>query len=206
MYEGSQSGVSAVNPEYPESAARQPTFAGDYPLPGMPAGRNLLPANSATNVRLSRSAETLGRGLASAVLGVRSVSDRFGVARSRLHVVSSRTRQNASAAALELMDSAAERATNWRDAAEAWVVEATERADRNWSRLSNEARNRLHHLQNVTIRGVDNARAQAQQQLRTAGRRVQQWEQEEPLKVLATVGGAAFVAGAVIRIWRSSRD
>ena len=206
MSEGSRGDIPAANPQYPQGANEPQRFRRDNPLPGMPTGRNLLPARSVLNRRLNRSAERIGHGVGAAVAGVRTLPRRFDVAGSRLHVVSSRVRQNAAATAFELMDSAAQRAGNWRDSAEAWLLETTERADRNWNRLSEEAGNRLQHLQYVAAQGVERAGARAQQHIYSTGRRLQRWEEEEPLQVLATIAGVAFVAGAVIRVWRSSRD
>lgn len=208
MVELSRRDVPSRNAEYPGAGTDDPHRLlpeEGTPLPGMPTGSN-LPSGFYGNRRLTRSAERIGRGLGSAVSTARRLPNRFDTAGSRLRVVGGRTRANASAAAFDLMDNAAQRASTLRDAATEHVSRLSENVGERLSDLTDRASRNWREIQQIAVRRLEAARDTTQRRVAETRRAIREWQNDDPLKVLATVAATAFVAGVALRIWRSNRD
>jgi ElaB/YqjD/DUF883 family membrane-anchored ribosome-binding protein len=171
------------------------------PVEGLPGGDAALPeltqsASPASNPALNRSAEAVGRGVGTAVAGVRRLPQQFDRLRSHIHLVQK------GQAGETLLESATDVAGEWRDAAESSMAEAAqtaeryrheaaERINRSLEQLGRTARIRLYAFRVQARRGLAEAR---------------KWEYERPLRVIGVCAGVAFVLGVALRVWRSNRD
>lgn len=153
------------------------------------------PANSPA---LNRSAEAIGRGVGTAVSGVRQIPRQFDRLRSRIYLVS----DNTAASMADLRDSAEARATEWRDAAEMGLLELADKASVYTSTIRGRANGRLREFRRHAGHRLGALRHNAQQRLEDAG----DWRPQRPLQVIAASAGAAFVVGVMLRVWRSSHD
>ncbi len=152
-------------------------------LPGLPES-----ASPASNPALNRSAEALGRGMGTAVAGVRRLPRQLDKLRSRIHVV---PRHDMS----EIRESALEAAADWRDAAEDSIAEWKNRAELYAQDVAGHTNRRLEVLQRRMAANIATIR-----------RKARRWEWDQPLKVIATCAAAGFVAGVALRIWRSNNN
>ena len=176
---------------------RYPTGAEpETELPGVLSSLPELPERGtpARNPALNRSAETLGRSVGNAVVGVRELPRQFDKLRSRLQVVGKGT--GPSAASLretvdDLRAAAENKAAELKDKAEAYTYEASNRANRRLEELRQQARLRINLLRVRTRRWIGEAR---------------HWEYERPFRVVAISAAAAFALGVALRIWRSNSD
>jgi hypothetical protein len=156
-------------------------------------------ARPANNPALNRSAEVVGRGVGTAVAGVRRLPQQFDKLRSRIHLVPG---PEAAAAVSEIYDSALEAAADWRDAAEETAVELKARAETYTWEATEHSHRRLEHLRRQTEWRIDELRRGTRAWLETA----RQWEAQKPLKFIAGCAMIAFAAGVALRIWRSGHD
>ncbi len=171
------------------SPSEIPTAPGQVPQPPVTTA---LPEHSATTPALSRSAEAVGRGVGTAVAGVRQL-------KSRLQVVGGREGRGGVAA---VKDAAANKAAELREAAETRVSELTNTASAYGVELTEAASNRLQELRSNLSRKVSDVRTTARVRLAQA----REWQPEQPLRVILTVAAAAFALGVVLRLWRSSYE
>lgn len=158
------------------------------------------------NLRVNRSAETLGRTVGSAVSKVRQFPRRVDEARSQIRKAGQQTRDRASAAVLEMMDSAAQRADRLRHVTEATISGLADSARSAGSQVGNQTAEVWDEFRRITKARVDYASRRAVGQWKDARRSVQRLQQEDPVRFLAIVAGTAFVIGAGLRIWRSSHE
>ena len=151
-------------------------------------------------------AESFGHSVGTAVSGVLRFPQRVGEATSRLRHAGNITRAQASAVVLDMMDTAAQRAENLRRTGGETLS--------GWAR---NARHRTTRFENRAAESWRDLRSAAEDRVVVASRRaIAQWDrtqqavtrmrEEDPVRFLAVVAGTAFVIGAGLRIWRSSRD
>lgn len=200
MAEAFRSDDPLRNPKYPQGAERPGgEFAVSDPEHSFAAG-------NICKTRADRSARAIGYGVGAAVSRVRQMERRVDDARSHLREASGRARANASAVALELMDSAAQRAENIRRATQNTVSDWAETAGARASHLGDRASSTWQELQRSASARMEQARRRAASQWNHVQHTVHHLQQEEPAKFLAVVAGTAFVIGAGLRVWRSSND
>ena len=196
MAEVSRTDAAERNLRQPTDAPNVREFAREprHESPELPESASL-----AGNAALNRSAEVVGRGVGTAVAGVRRLPQQFGKLRSRIHLV---PRRDAAAAVSEIRDSAVEAALDWRDAAEETAAELKARAE-TYTREAAERTNRtLEDLQREAAWRVDGLRRGVRAWLATA----RQWKAEQPLRTIAGCAAIAFVAGIALRVWRSGHE
>ncbi len=216
MAEILRSDTPSKNPEYPPGKRRvRPSEAGAFhgrldnepPLPGMPTGSNLLPAYSPrTNQRLNRSAQAIGWISGMAVSTVRHFPRTMDDAKSRLHEVSGRVRQSASTATVERIDTIAKRASDVRDSAAEKVSELGEEVVSRASELAENVEERLNGLRRSASQGMQQMRAEINHRVVVVRQEFEDRRRQYPVQTIAAIGAAAFVAGALLRAWRSSDD
>ena len=147
-----------------------------------------LPENSSASPKpdnraaLNRSAEAVGRGVGTAVAGVRRLQ-------SRMHLVGNR--EGAAGIKESVAETAAQSLSDLADTAEAYRSE-----------IADYTRGRLSRLKSMATGKVDGLRDNARRRLM----QVNTWKSQKPLQVIAVCAGAAFVAGVALRIWRSNSD
>lgn len=174
--------------------------------PGVPPDARLdepeLPerASPASNPALNRSAEAVGRGVGTAVAGVRRLPQQLDKLRSRIHLVPGRER--AAGAMADIKDSALETAADWRNAAEDTLGELKGRAETYRYEVADRTNRSLEELRHRTQWRIVELRRTARQWLVIA----RHWESEQPLQVIGSCVAAAFVAGVALRVWRSNHD
>jgi hypothetical protein len=208
MAQPSRNDALPRNPVYPEGAPRETFSSGDenHTQRELDLGASFPSGDTHGQDRVSRSAEAFGRTVGHAVSRVLRFPERVGQAGSRLRHAGNKTRANASAVVLDMMDSAAQRADKLRRTTAATISDWTHSTRYKASKLGEQAADSWKGL-----------RTSAQERAADAGRRVAtQWNQtqravfrlreEDPARFLAVVAGTAFVIGAGIRIWRSSGD
>jgi len=197
MAEASRNDAAGRDIQYPPGTRGEHGPAGEprLDLPELP--ETATPANKPV---LNRSAEAVGRGVGSAVAGVRRLPKQFDKLRSRIHLVPSR--QGSPGAAEEIRDAAVEAAAEWRDAAEDTVSELTHRVRKYTHDASESANRRWDDLQRRAEWRISELRRDARKWVATAGR----WPSERPLYVIGACAAISFAAGVAIRIWRSNRD
>jgi hypothetical protein len=194
------------NPQYPEGADREDLRAGSE-LPYVDPERELPPhGETASNDRVSRSARAVGRGVGTAVAEIRQFPRRVDQARSQFRTASNQTRARASAAVLEMMDSAADRAEHLRSVAEETISDFADRVRSRSSHLTDATAETWYELRYAARTRLDWAGRRAATQWNEMQRTVRTLQREDPVRFLAVVAGVAFVVGAGLRIWRSSND
>lgn len=216
MAEFSRGDTPLENPEYPQGVSQDKgpeltepfsVSAQDVPFSGTPRITNLLPKRaSGGSARWNRSAGAVGWGMGTAVSTVRHLPRSVDDAKFRLRIAGGRVRQSASAAAIERMDSVAERASSLRDAAAERVAKLSDEAGRRVSQLSCVAANRLEEFRAMAKVETERARRNAQARIFEARRQVRHWRQEYPVHTVAALGGAAFLVGVALRAWRSNDE
>jgi len=208
MPEPSRSDAPERNPWYPEGADRENSSVGatKYTQRELDMeNETSLPSGDIYGQPPRRhSAENLGRTVGSAVSGVLRFPQRLGQAGSRLRHAGRTTRANASAAALEMMDSAAQRADNIRRTTGDTLSEWAGSARRKTSQLGDQASERWDDFRSSAKQQVDVASRRVVARWNQTQRSVTRLQQEDPVRFLAVVAGAAFVVGAGLRIWRSN--
>jgi len=154
----------------------------------------------ASNPALNRSAQAVGRGVGTAVAGVRRLPQQLDKLRSRIHLVPGR--ESAAGAMADIKDSALETAADWRNAAEDTLGELKDRAETYSYEVVDRTNRRLEELRRRTEWRIVELRRTARQWLVIA----RHWESERPLQVIGSCAAAALVAGVALRVWRSNRD
>ncbi len=195
MAEASRPNVAGRNMHNP-AGARDPEV-----LPGTRLDPPELPerATPASNPALNRSAEAVGRGVGTAVAGVRRLPQQLDKLRSRIHLVPGR--ESAAGAMADIKDSALETAADWRNAAEDTLGEFKDRAESYSYQVADRTNRSLEELRRRTEWRIVALRRTARQWLVIA----RHWESEQPLRVIGSCAAAAFVAGVALRIWRSNK-
>jgi hypothetical protein len=208
MPEPSRSDAPATNPQYPQGAERA-DFSEQNELNNAqrsPArGSDLPPGDIYGQLPRSR-AENFGRTVGSAVGGVLRFPERVGQATSRLRHVGNTTRAHASAAVLDMMDTAAKRAEKLGRSTGATLSDWTDTARRKTARLEDQAAESWCELRSSAKQRLDLAGRRAVAQWNHTQRAVSRMREEDPARFLLVVAGAAFVIGAGLRIWRSSSN
>lgn len=195
MAEASRPNVAGRNMHNP-AGARDPEV-----LPGTRLDPPELPerASPASNPALNRSAQAVGRGVGTAVAGVRRLPQQLDKLRSRIHLVPGR--ESAAGAMADIKDSALETAADWRNAAEDTLGEFKDRAESYSYQVADRTNRSLEELRRRTEWRIAKLRRTARQWLVIA----RHWESEQPLRVIGCCAAAAFVAGVALRIWRSNK-
>ncbi|HUI83609.1 MAG TPA: hypothetical protein VL240_05265 [Candidatus Binatia bacterium] len=197
MAEAWRSDAAPENVEYPTgvSGYRSARESGLEQLPELP-----VRASASRNSRapLNRSAEAVGRSVGTAVAGVRRFPRQIGRLRSRIHLVT----EESGAAATSIRDSAMEKAAQWRRAAESGASELAGTAEQYRAAVGERATEKLQQLRQQIAGKVEGLRSTARRRIADA----RHWRLEQPLRVLAVCAGVAVVAGAALRVWRSSSE
>ena len=169
--------------------------------PLVAAPEALLPEHSsvatpAGNSQLNRSAEAFGRGVGTAVAGVRNLPHQLDRLRSRIHLVGSRDDS------ADLTGHGGDVAGEWRDAVESGFSEAAESARRYRGMFAEQASQRMQELRWLGERRFFALRRELRHRLD----KVRRTSAEEPLKFVAGCVVAAFAMGVVVRLWRSNDE
>jgi ElaB/YqjD/DUF883 family membrane-anchored ribosome-binding protein len=196
MAEVSPNNTAQRNSHHSPTSPARTYSAGEAP-PAQPELHEL--ASAASSPALNRSAEAVGRGVGTAVAGVRRLPQQFDKLRSRIHLVS---RRETAAAVSEICDSAWEAAADWRDAAEETAAELKARAETYTHEASARSNRTIEQLRRRMGMQIDALRRGSRAWVETA----RQWEAQQPLKFVAGCALVAFAAGAALRIWRSSHE
>jgi hypothetical protein len=207
MAEPSRSDAPERNPWYPEGADRESssTGASKYTQRELDMGNETsLPSADIYGQPRNCSAENFGRSVGSAVSEVLRFPQRVGEAGSRLRHAGRTTSANASAAVLEMMDSAAQRADDLRRSTSETISGWADNARHRTSQLGEQAAETWDDLRSSAKQRLDVAGRRALSQWNQAQRSVTRLQQEDPARFLAVVAGTAFVIGAGLRIWRSN--
>lgn len=205
MPEPSRSDIPLRNPQYPQGAkdndfaAERTDYPRDYQRSSVP------PADFNRQLPMSK-AESLGRSVGSAVGNVLRFPQHIGEATSRLREVGNNTRANASAIALDMMDTAAQRVEHFSRATGDTLSVLARNARYRTTRLEDEAAQRWNELRSAARERLDVAGRRAATQWNRTQRAVSRVQQEDPVRFLAMAAGTAFVIGAGLRIWRSNHD
>jgi hypothetical protein len=199
MPEASHNDTAPRNPEYRQGASPtfEPTFSPESSLP---------PGDIYGSGSANRSAEAIGHRLGTAIFQVRQIPRRIDTARYRLRRAGDKTRANASARALQMMDAAADRAEDLRRSTQRNLETLADRAGSRASEMGDRAAARWREIRHVSENRLHEARRRAEAQWIDARRRVEHWQREDPVRFLAVVAGSAFVVGAALRIWRSNHE
>lgn len=160
-------------------------------LPELP--ERASPANSPA---LNRSAEAVGRGVGTAVAGVRGLPRQFDKLRSRIHVVGAREGSRS------VVEQARDTVERWREAAEQSTTELRDTAEGYTYELTDRTNRRLEDLRQRAVWRINRLRVVANRWLGQA----RHWQYERPLQLIGGCAAAAFAAGVALRIWRSNRD
>jgi ElaB/YqjD/DUF883 family membrane-anchored ribosome-binding protein len=196
MPEALRPDVAARNPHYPTGAPdRELSLDVQLDRPELPERASL-----ASNPALNRSAEVVGRGVGTAVAGVRRLPQTIDRLRSRIHLVPAR--QGGSSTISDIKESALETAADWRNAAEDTIGELKDRAETYSHDVADRTNRSLEELRHRTEWRIIELRRTARQWLMMARR----WESEQPLQVIGSCAALGFAAGVALRIWRSNRD
>jgi hypothetical protein len=204
MPELSRNDASPKNPQYPQGAEHEEFSPGQRDLrQPFSSGSNLPRSEIYGQLPRSR-AESFGRSIGSAVGGVLRFPQRVGQTTSRLRVAGAVRRAQASAAVLDIMDTAAQRAEHVRRTTGAALSEWTRSTRYKTAQLEDQAAERWDALRSLAKQRLDRAGQAAAQRWNHTQRAVAQMKEEDPARFLMVVAGAAFVIGAGMRIWRSS--
>jgi ElaB/YqjD/DUF883 family membrane-anchored ribosome-binding protein len=187
MVEASRRDYPTDDVIYPVPAAEKDLIAPELRIPELPQR-----GTPASNPALNRSAEALGRGMGTAVAGVRNLPQRL---RSRIHLVGS-DQQGA------LTDSMAEKAAELRNAAEQKVLELKEQVGAYTVDVADRTGQRLDDFRSLTQRRINLLRVEVRRWTGAA----RHWEYEHPWHLIAGCAASAFVLGVALRIWRSNSD
>ncbi len=184
------------NASHPDATSLDEYFlSGQHPLD--PLRETSMPTpERCSNAQLNRSAEALGRGMGNAVAGVKSLPRQFDRLRSRIHLV------NPTATSDDLVSSASDVVGDWRDAMESGVSEAAESAKRYRSVLAELADRKMQELRHRVERRYFALR----RELHHRGDKLRRESSEQPLQFIASCSAAGFVAGIVLRVWRSNHE
>ena len=175
------------------ASSRQASLAVAEPALDLPE----LPerAAPASNPALNRSAQAVGRGVGTAVAGVRGLPRQFDKLRSRIHLVGSQR-------SASLADEARNKVEQWREAAEQKTAEVKDRAELYAYEVTDRTNRRLEDFRQRTVWRINRLRVVAN---RWRGQ-ARHWQYERPLQVIAGCAAAAFAAGVALRIWRSTSE
>jgi len=169
-------------------------------LPELPPTLPKLPATAspASNPAWNRSAEAVGRGVGTAVAGVRRIPRRIDHLKSRIHVVS----DNASSTVNEVRNSAEAKTAALREAAEVGLLEFADKAAAYTEELGLRASERIENLRREAWWKLNSARRIVRHRMV----QLRDWKPTRPLQVIVVSASAAFALGVMLRIWRSSHD
>ncbi len=206
MPEASRNDAPLKDPQYPQGAEREDVSTEPQNFQRPLATEARLPTSGIYGQLPPTRAESFGRTVGSAVGGVLRFPQRVGQATSRLRRAGNTTRAEASAAMLDMMDTAAQRAENiGRDTTETlsdWAHSARLRT----AQLEEQAAARWQDIRSVARGRLDVASRRVTAQWNHTQRAVSRMQEEDPARFLVVVAGTAFVIGAGLRIWRSSRN
>ena len=202
MPESSRRDAPLSNPQYPQGAEREHFSTGEKSYQPHTTENNLPPGDIYGQLPGGR-AENFGRSLGSAVSGVLRFPQQ---ASSRIRHATSTTRAQASAAMLNMMDTVAQRAEDLGRATSETLSDWTHSARRKTARLEDQAAERWYRFRSSAKERLDVAGRRAAAQWNQTQRAVVRVQQEDPARFLMIVAGTAFVIGAGLRIWRSSRN
>ena len=190
MAEALRTNVVGTDVHYPTGRELEDEFPGTTAqLPELPER-----GTPASNPALNRSAQAVGRGVGTAVAGVRDLPRQFDKLRSRLHVVgSSETSSPASMRKTvdELRSAAENMAAELKEKAEVYTSGAAARTNQRLEELRQRAQWRINLLRVNARRWAGEAR---------------HWEYERPFRVIAISAATALALGVALRIWRSNSD
>jgi len=204
MPEASRDDTPLRNPQYPQGAQPE-NQAAHHNLPASATETSLPPGDIYGQLPPTR-AESFGRTVGTAVGGVLRFPQHVGQATSRLRRVGNSTRAEASAAVLDIMDTAAQRAEYLGRTIGEAISDWTHSARRRTSRLEDRAVQRWLELRSVAGERIPIAGRRAAARWNYTQRAVSRMQQEDPARFLIVVAGTAFVIGAGLRIWRSSSN
>jgi hypothetical protein len=125
---------------------------------------------------------------------------------SRIREAGSATRAQASAVVLDMMDTAAQRAEHLRRNTGAALYDWARATRYKTGRLEDQAVERWEELLSSAKERLDVVTHRAAEQWNQRRQAVSRLREEDPARFLMMVAGAAFVIGAGLRVWRSSRD
>ena len=206
MPEASRSDAPLRDPQYPQIAEPE-EFSPQQPnVHRSPATETRFPPGDIYGQLPATRLESFGRSVGSAVGGVLRFPERVGQATSRLRKAGSTTRAEASAAMLEMMDTAAQRAEYLRDNTEALLSDLARTARTRTARLEDQAAERWDQVRSAAQERLDLASRRAAAQWNDSRQAVIRMRREDPARFLMVVAGAAFVIGAGVRIWRANRN
>jgi ElaB/YqjD/DUF883 family membrane-anchored ribosome-binding protein len=155
---------------------------------------------------MKRSAEAIGHRLGTAMFQVRRFPQRIETARLRLRNIGDKTRANASARVLQMMDSAADRTEYLRQFTKRNLEDLTDRAGFRASELGDRAGERWQEFRRASEARLQEARRRAERQWSASRQTVEHWQREDPVRFLTVVAASAFVLGAALRVWRSTHE
>ena len=153
-------------------------------------------ASPANNPALNRSAEAVGRGVGTAVAGVRRLPAQFERLRSRIHLIGGRE------GGTPMTEKASETATEWRDEVEERLAEFKQQAESYTYDFADRSNRRLDEFRRSTAQRLDRLRQSARQWVGNA----RHWSAERPLQTIAGCTAAGFCLGVALRIWRSNSE
>jgi hypothetical protein len=205
MPEASRQDAPLRDPQYPQGAEREDLSSqAEYQQPR--ATETDLPSGDIYGQLPRSRAENFGRTVGSTMGGVLRFPQRIGQATSRIRHAGNSTRAQASAAVLDMMDTAAGRAENLRRTTSAKLSDWTRSARYRTERLEHQAAERWEEIRSSAKQRLDATGRRAAAQWNQTQRAVSRIQQEDPARFLMVVAGVAFVIGAGLRIWRSSHD
>jgi hypothetical protein len=202
MPEPSKHDTPPRDPQYPQGAEHE-NFSSEQFNYRPPKATGSFPAGDIYGQLPRSRAESFGRIVGFAVGGVLRFPRQ---AKSRLRQAGSTTRAQASAAVLEMMDTAAQRAEDLGRTTGATLSDWAHAARCKTARLENLAADRWQELSSSAKARVDAASRQAAEQWNQTQRAVTRLQEEDPARFLMMVAGAAFVIGAGVRVWRSNSN
>ena len=94
----------------------------------------------------------------------------------------------------------------WKQVSEQEVDDVTARASQALDEVGQRVSAAYERVQTSVADAYERGKWKSQQLARTASARARFVVDEYPLHVIAGFAGAAFVAGIVLRVWRSNRD
>jgi hypothetical protein len=206
MAKASRMDAPLRNLQYAEGVSRDDISSPAELSRDLDSQRELPAGDIPGNPLINRSAESVGRTVGSAVSAVRHLPRRIDQARSQFRSAARERSARASAVVLEMMDTAEQRAERLREATESAISDWAHTARSAGSQVGNQTAEAWDELRRMARARLDYAGRRAVAQWNYAQRTVSQWQQENPLRFVAVVAGTAFVIGAGLRIWRSSRD
>jgi hypothetical protein len=181
MVEPSRTDSNLHNFSYPKrSLMDESIFPGATAQPELPVSVAGTPERP-SNPQLIRSALALGRGMGSAVAGVKSLQQQFDRLRSKIHLVNAMdASQHLARSGAEAAETAGKYQSIMSEVASLQIQELRRRSERSYFALRRDMRHRLEKVRRLSF--------------------------EEPLRFIAGCAGAALVLGVALRVWRSNHE